>query len=326
MSIVISEDPAPQTDWNKLYKLAPLVIVLMYMRTQEKPVTQTDLADALCIDRKTAANNLRQLASNGCVAQIDHNNGYILVDGGRQMLLDLDTGWGIFGHPPLKESLIKDFKGLKIKKERKKGMGIFWTAPEGLTTERILDETGRLFGHKTISFGVDHRAPSFAMALVAHAYDQRDGLDTPQIFVYRRLQKETPPDKKYLLDPLAYLPNDYLHALGLAELQVVEVQADEFEDRPAAPVVSNRAVQTWSVVQGQLQDMMARGDYNTWVRDARAIDLTEHALKVAVCNDYSRDWLDSRLASTINRLLIGIFNSDAMHIEFVVSVAVETEA
>jgi len=232
--------PAPvRAPWHELLKSAPLVIILLYLRLRDgAPVTQAEIAEQFQIDRKTAAVYLRQMNHAGMIMHVGHNDGYQLAIDGQQMLLDLEDagwgknghptdGWGKIGHPTLKESLIKDLKDFK--KEGKNQMSVFWTSPDGLTTEKILAATGMLFASATIQHGIADRDPSLAMCLVAHAYDQRNRLAKPQIFIYRRLQTNTLPDKKYLSDPLSFLPNEYLVALDLAEPEIVEAEEPKAE-------------------------------------------------------------------------------------------------
>src|SRR5688572_20810785 len=78
------------------------------------------------------------------------------------------------------------------------------------------------------------------------------------------------------------------------------------------------AEQAWQSVLGQLQMEMPRASFDTWVRDTRPVSYENGALTVSVRNAYARDWLESRLASTVNRLLIGILNSNVA-VNFVVS-------
>ena len=70
------------------------------------------------------------------------------------------------------------------------------------------------------------------------------------------------------------------------------------------------ADQAWQSVLAQLQMEMPRAAFDTWVRDTRPVGYENGALTIAVRNAYARDWLESRLASTVNRLLIGILNSN----------------
>ncbi|MGE5072137.1 MAG: chromosomal replication initiator protein DnaA [Anaerolineae bacterium] len=78
--------------------------------------------------------------------------------------------------------------------------------------------------------------------------------------------------------------------------------------------------QAWQSVLAQLQMDMARASYDTWVRDTRALSYENSTLTVAVPNAYARDWLESRLASTVNRHLVGILNASAT-VNFVVGQA-----
>ena len=74
----------------------------------------------------------------------------------------------------------------------------------------------------------------------------------------------------------------------------------------------------WQTVLGQLQMEMPRASYDTWVRDTRPISYEEGLLTIGARNAYARDWLESRLASTVSRLLIGIMNR-TVEVVFVVS-------
>ena len=78
------------------------------------------------------------------------------------------------------------------------------------------------------------------------------------------------------------------------------------------------ANQAWQTVLGQLQMEMPRASYDTWVRDTSPMGYEDGLLTVGVRNAYARDWLESRLASTVSRLLIGIMNR-TVDVDFVVS-------
>ncbi|HUG33198.1 MAG TPA: chromosomal replication initiator protein DnaA [Anaerolineales bacterium] len=74
------------------------------------------------------------------------------------------------------------------------------------------------------------------------------------------------------------------------------------------------AEQAWQSVLGQLQMEMPRASFDTWVRDTRPISHQDGALTIGVRNAYARDWLENRLAVTVNRLLGGLMNgSVAVH-------------
>ncbi|HEY5572113.1 MAG TPA: chromosomal replication initiator protein DnaA [Anaerolineales bacterium] len=69
-----------------------------------------------------------------------------------------------------------------------------------------------------------------------------------------------------------------------------------------------KAEQAWHATAGQLQMDMPKAAYDTWVRDAELISYEDGTFMIGVQNAYARDWLESRLSSTIKRLLTGIMN------------------
>ena len=75
--------------------------------------------------------------------------------------------------------------------------------------------------------------------------------------------------------------------------------------------------QAWQSVLGQLQMEMPRASFDTWIRDTRPTKFQDGLLTVSVRNAYARDWLESRLTSTVSRLLIGIMDSNVA-VNFVV--------
>lgn len=66
--------------------------------------------------------------------------------------------------------------------------------------------------------------------------------------------------------------------------------------------------QAWQAALGQLQMEMPKAAFDTWVRDAELISVTDNVFQIGVHNAYARDWLDSRLKSTITKLLTGTLN------------------
>ncbi len=78
------------------------------------------------------------------------------------------------------------------------------------------------------------------------------------------------------------------------------------------------AEQAWQSVLGQLQMEMPRASFDTWVRDTKPVSYQDGTLTVGVGNAYARDWLENRLASTVNRLLVGIMNS-TVDVSFIVN-------
>ena len=76
--------------------------------------------------------------------------------------------------------------------------------------------------------------------------------------------------------------------------------------------------QAWQSVLGQLQMEMPRASFDTWVRDTRPLSYQDGTLTIGVRNAYARDWLESRLSSTVSRLLVGIMNA-SVAVSFIVN-------
>jgi chromosomal replication initiator protein len=77
------------------------------------------------------------------------------------------------------------------------------------------------------------------------------------------------------------------------------------------------AEQAWQSALGQLQMEMPKASFDTWVRDTRVTSYEDGLFTVTVNNAYARDWLESRLSSTVTRLLLGIMNR-SVEVAFVV--------
>ncbi len=66
------------------------------------------------------------------------------------------------------------------------------------------------------------------------------------------------------------------------------------------------AQQAWLAALGQLQMEMPKSSFDTWVSNAELVSYEEETFTIGVPNAYARDWLDSRLTSTISRILSGL--------------------
>lgn len=72
------------------------------------------------------------------------------------------------------------------------------------------------------------------------------------------------------------------------------------------------AQQAWLATMGQLQMEMSKAAFDTWVRSAEMVSHQDDTFTIGVPNAYARDWLDSRLSTTVNRLLTGILGRPQM--------------
>ena len=64
----------------------------------------------------------------------------------------------------------------------------------------------------------------------------------------------------------------------------------------------------WRATLGQLQMEMPKAAYETWVAGTEFITYEDGSFIIGVQNAYARDWLESRLASTVKRKLDGLMN------------------
>ncbi len=78
------------------------------------------------------------------------------------------------------------------------------------------------------------------------------------------------------------------------------------------------AEQAWQATLGQLQMDMSKAAYDTWVKNCRLITFEQDKFTIGVPNAYARDWLETRLTTTINRVLTGIMNRP-QSVSFIIS-------
>lgn len=74
----------------------------------------------------------------------------------------------------------------------------------------------------------------------------------------------------------------------------------------------------WEMVLGMLRLEISKAAYQTWVASAKATAWDGATLRVAVGNEYTREWMAQRLASTIRRHLAGITDCSEANVCFYV--------
>jgi chromosomal replication initiator protein len=77
------------------------------------------------------------------------------------------------------------------------------------------------------------------------------------------------------------------------------------------------AKNAWQAVLGQLQMDMAKATFDTWVKDTECVAFEDGTFVIGVQNAYARDWLESRLTSTVTGLLAGMMDR-SVEVRFVV--------
>jgi chromosomal replication initiator protein len=76
--------------------------------------------------------------------------------------------------------------------------------------------------------------------------------------------------------------------------------------------------QIWQATMGQLQMEMSKAAFDTWISNAELVSYERDIYTIGVQNAYARDWLESRLTSTVSRLLTGL-TGQPQSVRFVVS-------
>ena len=78
------------------------------------------------------------------------------------------------------------------------------------------------------------------------------------------------------------------------------------------------AQEAWQSAIEQLQMEMPKATFDTWLRDTRLLSYEDGFFTIGAHTVYACEWLDSRLSSTVTRLLMGIMNR-SVEIKFVVT-------
>ena len=66
--------------------------------------------------------------------------------------------------------------------------------------------------------------------------------------------------------------------------------------------------QIWGYVLSTLQQDMSKANFDTWVKSAEVMSFDGETFVVGCYNDYGREWLESRLKTTIQRMITGAIN------------------
>jgi hypothetical protein len=74
----------------------------------------------------------------------------------------------------------------------------------------------------------------------------------------------------------------------------------------------------WQMALDQLRLDMPKASFDTWVRDTSFVSFEDGVFTIGTPNAYGREWLVSRLTSTVTRLMTGILNQQLV-VEFIVT-------
>lgn len=94
-------------------------------------------------------------------------------------------------------------------------------------------------------------------------------------------------------------------AENFSEPEKVELPPKPLPTFDGVPIFQN-PIKLWQAAQGELQLQMTHATFDTWVKNTYGIDYTDDTITVAVPNDYTREWWDTRLKTTAQRIVTGI--------------------
>ena len=67
-----------------------------------------------------------------------------------------------------------------------------------------------------------------------------------------------------------------------------------------------KAEQIWQAALGELQMQMTKATFETWLKRTAVLSYADQELVIACPNQYTQEWLETRLKTTIQRILSGI--------------------
>jgi hypothetical protein len=183
---------------------------------------------------------------------------------------------------------------------------------------KILILAQELFGEPVLLPPGFELEPQILMGLLAEAYTNRNRLRKPARVVAANLKEGRQPSRRFLLDPRAYLPAEFVRKLykaiavsrmdfdsGQGELDEIQPDDDLLQGEAAAP---SAAQHLWQEARQELLLSMPKALYETYVRLLAVLDYDpdEGTLFLQAGSAQACAWLDERLKRTLERLLIGI--------------------
>lgn len=175
--------------------------------------------------------------------------------------------------------------------------------------------------------------PQNLLALLAEAYTNRNRLRKPARVVAANLKEGRQPSRRFLLDPRAYLPAEFVRKL----YKVFPVTESAFDDEigeetvggPAddlkgpVPQLPHDAAQPsesqrlWGAARDELERSLPKASFESYVRPVAAVDYDpqQGQLFLEAADGQSCVWLDRHLKRILERLMVGI-TGEAVEVVF----------
>lgn len=351
--------------------LKSATIVLMIMFRLDKPTGENEIAEILDMHPSTVRTRLLGLKRLGLVTRTHRYRGWLLTQGGRQLLLGSYPGrWEQYNPDSvLNQDLVLSAKNSRSHQPAAAALSLSFNSREEQHEEAAEDrarrfraqnesqiKTNAVFPRSRLKGKHPKRkrktadvAPRFGLDLVQrHCYGRHSygrNLEALQSVglglsaAVRRIAKLDHVNPDYITSQARRLEGEGRYSAGLL-IKVIrdadpippryqhvheddsvlsleiepETTADDPGPQPDASVNEPAspggptAVRAWEIVIDQLQTDMPKAAFETWVKNARLLSFFDGTFVIHAHNAYNRDWLESRLTSTIVRLLTGICN------------------
>jgi hypothetical protein len=127
----------------------------------------------------------------------------------------------------------------------------------------------------------------------------------------------TPKKHQIAKDPMQIKANwKHVIAISTPKDYTAGLPAEDPPTETVEDVQLTTIEEAWQSALDQLD--MNNGTFEKWMKDTRPLGWENGIFLVGVPTDYAREWLTQRLASTVQRLLCGILNTN-VKVEFVLT-------
>ena len=191
------------------------------------------------------------------------------------------------------------------------------TADLQLPVARLLRAAGVMPGEITAILADASVGLEDALAEIAYCYKPGNGIRLPDRIIGRNLLEGHRPSAEYYEHPEGMIPKPLPPEAEEGEEPATGLLPPVPDDSVHLPLEGCplTPLQAWERAREQLRPEMPRGSWTTYLEPAWLREYREGVFVVEAQGEYAREWLESRLTSTLERVLSGICNQ-SMRVRF----------
>lgn len=279
-----------------------VAVLLLIILVDPRPVGESLISGILGIDRKTARGHLKGLSQLNCIARSGHFEGFILTQGGRQLILPVDSSLGrnspLMGKNspsfPSSSATTLNRKVGKIEgkiEEEEYSLGKNYPimgdiSPLNTEIDTQLMNLGIGKNKREQIMNLNYLTPEMIKNKIADL--RQRGKYSTGLLIFSLLNDPPPAAQKINSDPEIF---DYL-----LPPQRKENNLSGLIDNPV-----------WFKLIGALDNnQKLRGSLGSYLAMCQNIDLDDEFITFTVGDSYSRQWLNENARMTIERELVGV--------------------